>query len=123
MNCFGKSVDEQSRLLEDARKVGMEITKDILAPYPPEGEMVPTDPLHDLTAQAFNMAWKHIEGALLSLHQQLTRLVQQHVPPVQAGVFLAAIFQIMCTYWQEIDNMVLKQTIMPAQVMPNMWGV
>ena len=29
----------------------------------------------------------------------------------------------MCTYWQEMDNMVLSQTIMLAQVKPNMWGV
>ena len=50
-------------------------------------------------------------------------LVHQHVPPAQAGVFLAAIFQIMCMYWQEMDNMVLSQTVILAQVIPNMWGV
>ena len=50
-------------------------------------------------------------------------LVHEHIPPAQAGVFLAAIFQIMCTYQQEIDNMVLSQTVMLAQVMPNIWGV
>ena len=37
IDCLGKSVAEQSRLLEDAWKVGMEIPKDILALYPPRG--------------------------------------------------------------------------------------
>ena len=35
IDCLGKSVTEQSHLLEDARKVGMQITKYILALYPP----------------------------------------------------------------------------------------
>ena len=52
----------------------------------------------------------------MTLHLKLPALVHQHVPPAQAGVFLATIFQIMCTYWQETDNMVLSQTVMLAQV-------
>ena len=123
IDCLGKSVAEQSHLLEDARKAGMEITKEILALYPPEGKKEPADPLHDLTIRAFNTAQKHIEEDFLCLHHKLPALVHQHIPPVQAGVFLAAIFQIMCMYWQEMDNMVLSQTVMPAQVIPNMWGV
>ena len=114
---------EQSHLLEDAQKAGMEITKEILALYLPEGKKEPTDPLHDLMIQAFNAARKHIEDDFQSLHHKLPVLVHQHVPLAQAGVFLAAIFQIMCTYWQEMDNMVLSQTVMLAQVIPNMWGV
>ena len=123
IDCLGKSVAEQSHLLEDARKVGMEITKEILALYPPEGKKEPADPLHDLMIRAFNTAQKHIEEAFLCLHHKLPVLVHQYVPPAQAGVFLAAIFQIMCTYRQEMDNMVLSQTVMLAQVIPNMWGV
>ena len=122
-DCLRKNVAELSRLLEDTRKVGMEIMKEILALYPLEGKKEPADPLHDLMVQAFNAGQRHIEDTFLSLHQQLPVLVHQHVPLVQGGVFLAPIFQIMCTYWQEMDNMVLSQTIMPAQVVPNMWGV
>ena len=59
----------------------------------------------------------------MTLHLKLPALVHQHVPLAQAGVFLAAIFQIMCTYWQETDNMVLGQTVMLAQVVLNMQGV
>ena len=123
IDCLGKSVAEQSCLLEDAWKAGIEITKEILALYPPEGKKEPTDPLHDLMIRAFNAAQKHIEEAFLCLHHKLPALVHQHVPPAQASVFLAAIFQIMCMYQQEMDNMVLSQTIMLAQVIPNMWGV
>ena len=123
IDCLRKSIAKQSHLLEDTRKAGMEITKEILAFYSLEGKKDPIDPLHNLTIRAFNTAWKHIEEAFLCLHHKLPVLVHQHVPPAQAGVLLAAIFQIMCTYWQEIDNMVLSQTIMLAQVIPNMWGV
>ena len=101
----------------------MEITKEILALYPPEDKKEPIDPLHNLTIWAFNAARKHIEEASLCLHHKLPVLVHQHVPPAQAGVFLAAIFQIMCMYPQEMDNMVLSQTVIPAQVIPNMWKV
>ena len=76
----------------------MEITKEILALYPLEGKKEHADPLHDLTIWAFNAARKHIDQAFLCLHHKLPALVHQHVPPMQAGVFLAAMFQIMCTY-------------------------
>ena len=64
-----------------------------------------------------------MEEAFLALHGQLSVLVHKHVLPAQARVFLAATFQVMCTYHQEVDNMVVSQTIMPAQVIPNIWGV
>ena len=38
IDCLGKSIAEQSHLLEDAWKAGMEITKEILALYSPEGK-------------------------------------------------------------------------------------
>ena len=55
IDCLGKSMAKQSHLFEDAQKVGMEITKDILTLYPPEGEKEPADPTHDLTAWAFTV--------------------------------------------------------------------
>ena len=44
IDCLEKSIAEQSHLLEDAQKVGMEITKEILALYPLEGKKEPIDP-------------------------------------------------------------------------------
>ena len=123
IDCLGKSMAEQSCLLEDARKAGMQITKDILALYPLEDKKNTTDPPNDLTVWAFTVAQRHVEDTFLALHGQLPMLVHQHIPLAQAGVFLATTFQIMCTYRQEIDNMVLSQTVMLAQVMPNIWGV
>ena len=101
----------------------MQITKDILGLYPSEDKKETGDPLHDITDPAFNVAQRHVEEACRTLHLKLPTLMHQHVPPAQAGVFLAAIFQIMCMHQQETDNMFLSQTIMPAQVMLNMWGV
>ena len=101
----------------------MDITKDILSLYPKENKLALADPMNDLMIRAFAVAPRHTEEAFLTLHMQLLTLAHKHVPLAQAGVFLAATFQVMCTYHQEIDNMMLSQTIMPAQVMPKIWGV
>ena len=123
IDCLGKPMAEQSCLLEDTRKAGMQITKEILALYPPKDKKDTADRLNDLTARAFGVPQRQVEDAFRVLHGQLPTLVHKHVPPVQASVFLATTFQIMCMYRQEIDNMVLSQTVMPAQVIPNIWGV
>ena len=52
IDCLGKSMAEQSCLLEDAWKAGMQIIKDILALYPPEDIKNTTDPPNDLTVRA-----------------------------------------------------------------------
>ena len=59
---------EQSHLLEDAQKAGMQIVKDILALYPPEDKKDTTDPANDLTVRAFTAARRHVEDAFLALH-------------------------------------------------------
>ena len=76
----------------------MDITKDILSLYPKEDKMVTDDPMNDLMLQLFTVARKHTQQAFLALHGQLLALVHKHIPPAQAGVFLAATFQVMCTY-------------------------
>ena len=123
IDCLGKSMAEQSQLLEDAWKARMNITKDILALCPKEDKMAMANPINDLMNRAFAVARAHMEEAFLVLHSQLPALVHKHVPLAQAGVFLAAIFQVMCKYRQETDNMILSQMIMLAQVIPNIWGV
>ena len=122
IDCLDKSVAKQSHLLEDTRKAIMQITKDILGLYSPEDKKKTADPLHDLTARAFDAVQRHVEDACRALQLKLPTPVHQHIPSAQACVFLATIFEIMCTYQQETDNMVLGQTVMLAQVVPNMWG-
>ena len=122
IDCLDKSVAKQSHLLEDTQKAGMQITKDILGLYSLEDKKKTADPLHDLTARAFDTVQRHVEDACRALHLKLPTPVHQHIPWAQACVFLAAIFQIMCMYQQETDNMVLGQTVMLAQIVPNMWG-
>ena len=54
---------------------------------------------------------------------QLSALVHRHIPPQQAGVFLASLLQVMCSYQQEMDGMATSQVILPGQIVPNLWGV
>ena len=130
IDCLGKSMTEQSLLLEGTWSAEMEITKEILSLYlakdkPPltKDDPTPVTLQWDVRALAFAVAHKHMEEALIALHNQLLALVHWHVPPSQAGVFLSTTFQVMCIFRQEIDNMVLSQTVVPMQVIPHLWGV
>ena len=59
---------EQSCLLEDAQKAGMEITKEILSLYPAEGNATLATPQDDVMTLTFAAAQKHTEEALVALH-------------------------------------------------------
>ena len=65
----------------------------------------------------------HMEKAIAAINVQMLALVHQHIPPQQAGVFLASLLQVMCSYWQEMDGMTTSQVILPGQIVPNLWGV
>ena len=68
IDCLGKSMAKQSHQLKDARKAGMEITKDILSLCPKEDNMAMADPLNDVMVQAFTVAQRHTEEAFVALH-------------------------------------------------------
>ena len=63
------------------------------------------------------------EKAIETINAELSVLVHHHVPPQQAGVFLATLFQVMCSYQQEMDGMAASQVVLPTQIVPNLWGI
>ena len=50
-------------------------------------------------------------------------LLHCHVLPQQARVFLATLFQVMCSYQQEIEGIAASQVVLPAKIIPNLWGI
>ena len=44
------------------------------------------------------------------------------MPPKQAGVFLATILQVTCSFRQEMDNMATSQVFLLSQIIPTLWG-
>ena len=65
----------------------------------------------------------HTEKAIKAVNAELSMLVHRHVPPQQAGVFQATLFQVMCSYRQEMDGMAASQVVLPTQIVPNLWGI
>ena len=125
MDCLGESIEEQLHLLQEAQKAGKEATEDILNLLPAEENSYLTSvvPREDILIPALTATWNHTEKAIDTVNVQLSALVHHHVPPDQAGVFLASLLQVLCSYWQEMDGMATSQVILPGQIMPNLWGV
>ena len=125
MDCMGESLEEQSRLLHAARQAGKEATEDILALLPAEESpyLTPVVPREDILTLALTATHKHTEKAIKAVNVQLSALVHCHVLPQQAGVFLASLLQVMCSYQQEMDGMATSQVILLGQIVLNLWGV
>ena len=125
MNCMEESLEEQAHLLQAAWQAGKEATEDILALLPAEESPYLTlvMPKEDILTLALQATRTHTEKAIVAVNVQMSALVHQHIPPQQAGVFLASLLQVMCSYWQEMDGMATSQVILPGQIVPNLWGV
>ena len=125
MDCMEGSLEEQARLLQRAREAGKEPTKDILALLPTESDpyLTPVVPREDIFTPALKATRVHTEKAIEAINAELSMLVHHHFPPQQARVFLATLFQVMCSYWQEMDGMAASQVVLPAQIIPNLWGI
>ena len=114
MDCMGESIEEQSCLLQEARKAGKEATEDILNLLPTEESPYITlvVPWEDILTPALTVTRNQTEKAVDAVNVQLS-----------AGVFLASLLQVMCSYRQEMDSMATSQVILLGQIMPNLWGV
>ena len=125
MSCIGKSLEEQSTLLQAAREAGKEAKEEILGFLPKEDSLYLTQVVarEDLLTLALQAMCKHKEVGIATVNTQLSALVDKHIPPPHAGVFLATLFQVLCSYRQEMDGMVTSQVVLPGQVIPNIWGV
>ena len=125
MNCMEESLKEQARLLQAARQAGKEATEDIFALLPVEESSYLTlvVPKEDILTPALQVTQTHTEKAIAAVNIQMSALVHWHIPPQQARVFLASLLQVMCSYWQEMDDMATSQVILPSQIVPNLWGV
>ena len=125
MDCTEGSLEEQAQLLQRAREAEKEATEDILTLLPTEADpyFTPVVPWEDVLTPALKATHVHTEKAIEAVNAELSMLVHRHVPPQQAGVFLATLFQVMCSYQQEMDGMVASQVVLPTQIVPNLWGI
>ena len=54
--------------------------------------------------------------------KQVPEIMAQHVPEGQVGVFLAAMYQLICTQQQGITSMVVTQAGVPVHLRVNNWA-
>ena len=110
-------------LRSDARRDGMQVAWEILNPY---GVGKPgtdqTDLLQDIIVRAFAVARQPTELAIIEVHEQLAPLTSEFVPPGQERTFLARVYNVICSYVQEVHSMVLGQAVVPTQIVPGIWG-
>ena len=125
MDCLGESIEEQMCLLQEAQKTGKEAMEDILNLPPAEENpyLTPVMPWEDIIILALTATRNHTEKAINAVNAELSALVHCHVPLDQAGVFLASLLQVLCSYRQEMDGMATSQVILPSQIVLNLWGV
>ena len=125
MDCMGESVEEQTHLLQEAQKARKQITAEVLALLP-EGNTPNLPPVVleiNLLTPALTATRTHMDSAIETVSEQLLDLIHHHVPLGQAGVFLASLLQMICSYQQEMDSMLTNQVILPGQIIPDLWGV
>ena len=53
---------------------------------------------------------------------RVPEILEKHVPVGQVGVFLAALYQLMCTQQQGITSMVVAQAGVPVHLGIHSWG-
>ena len=111
------------RLRSDTRRDGMRVAREILNPYGMgEPGAVQSDPLQDIIIRAFAAARQPMELAMIEVHEELAPVTSEFVPPGQERVFLAGVYNIICSYVQEVHSMVLSQAVVPTWVVPGIWG-
>ena len=81
-----------------------------------------TNPLQDIIVRAFAVAWQPTELAIIEVHKQLAPLTSEFVPPGQERTFLVGVYNVICSYVQEVHSMVLGQAVVPTQIVPGIWG-
>ena len=59
---------------------------------------------------------------LKKVADQVPEVMAQHVPEGQVGVFLAALYQLICTQQQGITSMVVTQASVPVHLGVNNWA-
>ena len=120
---LGWGVMAELRLRSDARRDGMKVAREILNPYGVgEPGTVQTDLLQDIIVRAFAAAREPTELAIIEVHEQLAPLTSEFVPPGHERVFLAGVYNVICSYVQEVHSMVLGQAVVPTQIVPGIWG-
>ena len=122
MDCMGESVEKQARLLQEAQKAGKQITAEVLALLP-EGNtanllLVVLE--IDLLTPALATTQAHMDSTIQAVIEQLSSLMHQYIPQGQAGMFLASLLQMMCSYQQEMESMAIHQVVLLGQVIPNL---
>ena len=79
-------------------------------------------PIQTALLQSFAKVEERCMQTLKKVADQVPEIMAQHVPEGQVGVFLAALYQLICTQQQGITSMVVAQASVPIHLGVNNWA-
>ena len=79
-------------------------------------------PVQTALLQSFAKMEERCMRTLKKVADQVPEIMAQHVPEGQVGVFLAALYQLICTQQQGITSMVVAQAGVPVHLGVNNWA-
>ena len=72
--------------------------------------------------QSFTWVEEQCADTLEKVANQVPEILAQHIPEGQVGVFLAALYQLICTQQQGITSMVVAQAGVPVHLRVHSWA-
>ena len=79
-------------------------------------------PIRAALFQSFTWVDEQCTNTWEKFANQVLEILAQHVPEGQVGVFLAALYQLMCTQQQWITSMVVAQAGVPVHLGVHSWA-
>ena len=79
-------------------------------------------PIQTALLQSFTKVEEWCMQTLKKVADQVPEIMVQHIPEGQVGVFLAALFELICTQQQGITSMVVTQAGVPVHLGINNWA-
>ena len=79
-------------------------------------------PVRTALLQSFAKVEEWCMRTLKKVADQVPEIMAQHIPEGQVGVFLAALYQLICTQQQGITSMVVTQAGVPVHLGVNNWA-
>ena len=79
-------------------------------------------PIQTALLQSFAKVEERCMQTLKKVADQVPEIMAQHIPEGQVGVFLAALYQLICTQQQGITSMVVTQAGVPVHLGINNWA-
>ena len=78
-------------------------------------------PVQSVLVKSFEQAQQRCSTIWTEVTNWLQEILEHHIPAGQVGVFLAVLYQVMCTQQEGITLMLMAQARLPVHLCINNW--